>query len=58
MEFIAEIGLNHNGNLKLAKEMILGAKLSGATVAKFQTYSAEERVAPNHPLFPTLQELE
>jgi sialic acid synthase SpsE len=34
--FIAEIGLNHNGSLELAKGMILEAAKSGATMVKFQ----------------------
>jgi N-acetylneuraminate synthase len=33
---IAEIGCNHMGNLKIAKELILLAKQAGADVAKFQ----------------------
>lgn len=33
---IAEIGINHNGNVGLAKKMVLAAKKSGADVAKFQ----------------------
>lgn len=36
MEFIAEIGLNHNGHFNLAYEMIRQAKYAGADVAKFQ----------------------
>lgn len=36
MEFIAEIGLNHDGNFDLARELIRQAKLAGADVAKFQ----------------------
>jgi N,N'-diacetyllegionaminate synthase len=36
MIFVAEIGLNYNGHLNLAYEMIRQAKLSGANVAKFQ----------------------
>ena len=36
MLFIAEIGLNHNGNFSLAYEMIRQAKAAGADVAKFQ----------------------
>jgi len=38
---IAEIGANHNGNIKLAKEMIKGAKKTGADSAKFQSWSKE-----------------
>lgn len=42
--FIAEIGINHNGNLNLAKEMILMAKRSGADVVKFQKRNVEENI--------------
>ena len=34
--FIAEIGNNHSGSLKTAKELVLAAKQSGASAAKFQ----------------------
>ena len=30
--FVAEIGVNHNGNLQLAKKMVLAAKSSNAKV--------------------------
>ena len=33
---IAEIGINHNGNLELAKQMIETAKKSGVDAVKFQ----------------------
>lgn len=46
---IAEIGVNHNGNINLAKDMVLAAKDSGADAVKFQTYSAELLVAPGTP---------
>ena len=36
MIFIAEIGMNHNGNLDLCYELIKQAKLAGADIAKFQ----------------------
>ena len=36
MLFIAEIGLNHNGNLGLLHELIKQASHSGANIAKFQ----------------------
>jgi N,N'-diacetyllegionaminate synthase len=39
VKVIAEIGWNHLGDMNLAKEMILAAKESGATYAKFQTWS-------------------
>jgi N-acetylneuraminate synthase len=41
---IAEIGVNHNGNVRLAKQMIKKAKKSGADVVKFQTFFADEFV--------------
>lgn len=47
--FIAEIGVNHNGDLSLAKKMILAAKSSKANAVKFQTFSAENLVSPNTP---------
>ena len=34
---IAEIGINHNGSVSLAKKMIKAAKKCGADVAKFQS---------------------
>lgn len=36
MLFIAEIGMNHNGNFNLAYELIRQAKYAGADIAKFQ----------------------
>lgn len=38
---IAEIGINHNGDMNLAAEMIRAAKLCRADVAKFQIYIPE-----------------
>jgi sialic acid synthase SpsE/protoporphyrinogen oxidase len=42
---IAEIGLNHNGNMALAKELIDAAISSGADAVKLQSYKAKYRVA-------------
>ena len=39
MEFIAEIGWNFMGDMKLAEKMINSAKDAGATVVKFQYWS-------------------
>ncbi len=36
MIFIAEIGMNYNGNFNLCYELIKQAKYSGADIAKFQ----------------------
>lgn len=41
VKVIAEIGWNHGGDMELAKKMILAAKESGATYAKFQSWSVE-----------------
>ena len=35
---IAEAGINHNGNINIAKKLITEAKLSGANAIKFQTF--------------------
>ena len=38
---IAELGVNHQGDLSLAKQLIDSAKACGANACKFQTYKAE-----------------
>ena len=43
---IAEAGVNHNGNITTAKEMIGVAAKSGADYVKFQTFKAERLVTP------------
>ncbi len=42
---VAEAGVNHNGDLRLAKKMIDVVKDSGADCIKFQTFKSEEFVA-------------
>ena len=42
---IAEIGINHNGDYEMAKQLIDEAKKSGCDYAKLQTFSAEHRVS-------------
>ena len=39
---IAEAGVNHNGEVKLAKELCLAAKEAGADCVKFQTWITEK----------------
>jgi N-acetylneuraminate synthase len=39
---IAEIGVNHGGNLQVAKEMIRSAAEAGSDAVKFQLYKAEK----------------
>jgi N,N'-diacetyllegionaminate synthase len=44
---IAEAGVNHNGNLELAKRLIDAASETGADAVKFQTFKAEKLVSKN-----------
>ena len=44
---IAEIGVNHNGDVQLAKELIDAAFHSGADIVKFQTFKTEHLVSSN-----------
>ena len=41
---IAEIGVNHNGSILLAKKMIRAAKASGASAVKFQSFVTDDLV--------------
>ncbi len=48
---IAEAGVNHNGSLDRAKELIEKAAMAGADAIKFQTYTADELVCKGTPKF-------
>ena len=56
---ISEIGINHNGNMDLAKELIVKSKLSGCDAVKFQkrdiesVYTKEELDTPRGSPFGT-----
>lgn len=46
---IAEAGVNHNGNINIALQLIDKAKESGADCVKFQTFKAEQLVTKVAP---------
>jgi N,N'-diacetyllegionaminate synthase len=46
---IAEAGINHNGDIKTAMEMVHVAAESGADAIKFQTFSAEKVISASAP---------
>lgn len=44
---IAEAGVNHNGSMRLAKELIDAATVAGVDAVKFQTWKTELLVTPD-----------
>ena len=44
---IAEVGVNHNGSISIAKKLIDMAVKAGADAVKFQTFKAENLVTMN-----------
>jgi N,N'-diacetyllegionaminate synthase len=42
---IAEAGLNHNGSLELAKQLVDEAVMAGCDAIKFQTFEPEKRIS-------------
>ena len=47
---IAEIGVNHNGSLLIAKKLIRLVKKAGAQAVKFQSYISKDLVTKHNPL--------
>lgn len=46
---IAEAGVNHNGNISIAKKLIDKAKEAGADIVKFQTFNSSKLVTKSAP---------
>lgn len=44
---IAEAGINHNGDIKIAKKLVDSAKACGANAIKFQTFKTEKFLSKN-----------
>jgi len=55
---IAEIGINHMGDLKKAFQLVEAAAKSGADAVKFQTYITEKRAPKPSPLHDILKKCE
>ncbi len=49
---IAEAGVNHNGNVNIAKQLVDSAVFAGADIIKFQTFKTKNLVTKNSPKAP------
>ena len=58
VEIVAELGVNHNGNMILAYNLIDIAKEIGVNIVKFQAYKTENLVIKNSPQYNMLKSLE
>ncbi len=55
---IAEIGINHNGDIKLAKDTIDAAVACCVDAVKLQTYSTEGFIHPENPIYDAVKSCE
>lgn len=55
---IAEIGINHGGQINVAKQLVDSAVNAGVDAVKFQTYLTEKRVPKDSPIFNILKKCE
>lgn len=51
VSIIAEVGINHNGDMELARDSIFAAAEAGADSVKFQNYKTEDFIANQNLLF-------
>lgn len=55
---LAEAGINHNGDIKVAKKLIDKAKEAGADAIKFQSYHTEDFVSKKSEYYQLFKDLE
>jgi N,N'-diacetyllegionaminate synthase len=55
---IAEVGINHNGDVKLAKQTIVKAHECGASAVKLQTFRADTMCSKNSPYYDLFKKCE
>jgi len=55
---VAEAGINHNGDLKIAKKIIQKAKDCGADAIKFQTFRAEDLTSKKSKFYKIFKKVE
>ena len=53
---VAEVGINHNGDMELARKMIEAAIRAGADAVKFQTFKAKEFISDSKQTFSYLSQ--
>ena len=49
--FIAEVGVNHEGSVSKAIDMIISSARAGANCVKFQMYKADELAIADSPAY-------
>lgn len=55
---IAEVGINHDGDMDKARQLVDAAAKAGADAVKLQTYDTEQRVPKDSPVYDILKTCE
>ena len=55
---IAEVGINHDGDMNSAEKLLVEAAKAGADAVKLQTYITEKRVERDSPVYDILKKCE